>query len=56
MLSYKPTRRRSLGCPKERWISQILVATIDESPITQSGRKGRLDNAVNILAIQNLIF
>jgi len=31
MLSYKPNRKRSLGCPGKRWTNQIWGATSEES-------------------------
>jgi hypothetical protein len=33
MLSYKPTRKRSLGRPRKRWISQIWGAATGKSPM-----------------------
>jgi hypothetical protein len=35
MLSYKPTGKRSLGCPRKRWISQIWGATMGKSPVRE---------------------
>jgi hypothetical protein len=33
MLSYKPTGKRSLGCPRKRGTSHIWGAATDESPM-----------------------
>jgi hypothetical protein len=33
VLSYKHTKKRSLDCPRKRFISKILQATTDESPM-----------------------
>jgi hypothetical protein len=33
MLSYKPTRKRSRGRPRKRWISQVWGAATGQSPM-----------------------